>query len=153
MKFKTPTGKTIGTALETAGGVIIGAKLSQGVAPLFNDTLGLNDPMYGQLAVIGIGGLLAAAATGNDTAAKWLRNSGIGMVVQQGKDLIADLAQPMLPEKDGSTVNEFINNLFGNNQQVEAAPAAVAGIAMGNYYNNPEMQFLGNMQEEISFAA
>ena len=150
MKFKTPTGKTIGNSAETAGGVIVGAALSRGVTGL----IPLDNKKYAQLLVGAGGALLAASVSGNDGLSKFARNSGIGMAAYQLLDVIGDAVKSNLPENDGSKITQFIHDVFGNTE-TPSVPESVAGaLGMGSSYYEPEFLTGGTGNHtELEFAA
>src|SRR5690606_19534962 len=93
MKFQKFNGNKAASALGQTAGVIGGAMLSSGVAgalPVKNKTIAK--------AAIAIGGIaLATFVGGDDAAAKAVRSIGVGMAVQQGKEMISETVAPHLP--------------------------------------------------------
>ncbi|WP_323027979.1 hypothetical protein [Gelidibacter japonicus] len=129
-KFKTDNA---GNALGTAAGVIAGAMLSSGVSgaiPMQNKTAAK--------AIVAVAGVaLTAFVGGQDAGAKAVRNIGIGMTAQQGKEIISEAVKPMLPASTGKAT-QFLHDALGSgglavSLNARSAMAARLGRArMGN---------------------
>lgn len=116
MKIGKFSGDKAGSAFGQAAGVIGGALLSNGAAsaiPLDNKTAA-----KAIVAAVGVAGMIFVS--GNDTAAKIVRGVSLGMAAQQGKELIKEVATPMLPSGNG-TVTKFINDSFKNSGTLVAS--------------------------------
>lgn len=96
MNFKKPSQKTIVDAAVLAGGAVGGAAISRGVfgaIPLTPPASGTDYKKIGaRVVLIAIGIAGAAAVTGTDSVTTGVKGALAGVAIQQGLDLIADVA-------------------------------------------------------------
>lgn len=121
-KFKTDAaGSAIGTALGVTAGAMLSGGIS-GVIPIKNQTIAK--------AIVAVTGVaLATLVGGQDTAAKAVRNIGIGMTAQQGKELISDAVKPMLPANTGMATKFLHDTMGGGGHAGWSAPSVEGGLS------------------------
>lgn len=137
-KFKTDNAAN---ALGTAAGVVAGAMLSSGVSgaiPMQNKTAAK--------AIVAVAGVaLTAFVGGQDAGAKAVRNIGIGMAAQQGKEIISDAVKPMLPANTGKATQFLHDAVGGGSAPVQGAVAASMAARLGRArMGNPDLFKMAN---------
>lgn len=97
MNFKKPTKKTFTDAATLTVGAVGGAALSRvvfGELPIAETPNETNWPKYGaRVGFIVLGAVGAASVSGTDLGSKGVQGAFAGMAIQQGIELIADVAK------------------------------------------------------------
>lgn len=121
--FAKPNTKTITGAAMTAGALVVGAKVGDGVSTLMPESVA----PYKRW-IIGVGAVVAAACISpSSTMAKAGQNALIGMGVKQLYDELSETLAEAIPVKVAdTTTNRFVNAIVGHQ---DIAPVPVLGAA------------------------
>lgn len=127
MKVGKPTGKQVVEGLALTGGVAVGMKASKGVASISP----IPSKIGSQLAIAGLGLVLAFGVKGSGPGTKFVNGSGAGMAAQQFGEIIDEAVAGKLPD------SKAIQAAFGNETAIsvkdtKAALAAYRNSRMGN---------------------
>lgn len=139
MKLQKFKADAAGSAIGTVLGVATGAMLSGGVSgaiPVNNKTV-----VKAIVAITGVA--LATLVGGQDTAAKVVRNIGIGMSAQQSKEILSENLKPMLPA-DTNVATKFLHDSLGSGQSMSSGLKSALAARIGRSrkrMGNPNLEF------------
>lgn len=144
MKLQKFKADNAGSALATVLGVATGAMLSGGVSgaiPVKNKTA-----VKAIVAVTGVA--LASLVGGQDTMAKVVRNIGVGIAAQQGKEVLSDTLKPMLPANT-NIVTKFLHDSLGSETASVSGGELAKSLARARM-GNPDQFAMAN-PEPVSY--
>ena len=121
--FTKPNGKSFkSTAVKTTG-IVLGAKVSDGVAAIMPDSVA----SYKSWGLAAAGLVLAACVNPSTTSGDFVQSTFLGMAGKQLYNGVTEVLVPAVEEKDSTTTTgKFMNAVIGHNQLPMATPIVSA---------------------------
>lgn len=111
--FGKPNGKSLKSSGVKTAGLVIGAKVSDGVAAILPDSVA-SYKSWG-LAIVGLG--LAACVNPSTTGGEFVQSALLGMAGKQAYNGVTEVLVPAVAKEDDSTAKgKFMNALIGHNE-------------------------------------
>ena len=141
--FTKPNTKSITGAAMTAGALVVGAKVGDGVSALMPESTAA----YKRWVIAGIALVGAASIPPKTAVAQAGQNALIGMGVKQLYDELSETLAAAIPVKAGdTTTNRFVNAVVGHKDiaLIPALGASWQGNDSAMWDRPEEMNLIGN---------
>jgi len=109
--FTKPNGKSFKNSAVQTAGIVLGAKVSDGVAAIMPDSVS----SYKSWGLAAAGLVLAACVNPSTTSGNFVQSAFLGMAGKQAYNGVTEVLVPAVAEKDASTTTgKFMNALVGH---------------------------------------
>ncbi|WP_163398161.1 hypothetical protein [Flavobacterium fluviatile] len=145
MSLSKPNGKSIASVAVSAGSFVVGAKLGDGIATVFPDSMA----SYKGFILAGASILAAACISPKSTMEQAAQSALVGLGAKQLYDEFTGALEGAVPAKPAtSTTNKFVNALVSTTRPAGIDPAVVTpgvGAAWlgqpGDLWDRPEEEY------------
>lgn len=109
--FKKPNGKSIGSSASKVAAIVVGAKVSDGVAAILPESVA----SYKSWGLAAVGLVLAASVNPSTASGEFTQNALLGMAGKQLYNGVTEVLVPAVEQKDSTTTTgKFMNALIGH---------------------------------------